>query len=61
MVKALIISNNLCFVKKLLNELDCNNLNIRISNISQSKTETFAILRFKSPDIIFLDKSLEEN
>lgn len=58
MLNALVISKNVGFIQKLLCEIDKHNLNIRLSNLSTNKFETFEILNFKNPDVILLDSKL---
>lgn len=60
MVNALIISDNIHFIKKLLDEVSNKNLNLTFSKISTSKLETIQILNEFTPHIIFLDESVQK-
>ena len=61
MVNALVISNNIYFIQKLVNEFNAFDLNIRINGVTTNKSETLHALKNLDFDIIFLDKSIIED
>ena len=60
MVKALVITNNVKFIQKLLEELKFYELNVSIDEISTNKNETEQILDSTNYNMIFIDKSMVE-
>lgn len=61
MVNALVISKNIRFVQKLLDEINTMDLDINLGMIATSKTEALRILKSSSYGIIFLDSKLIQN
>lgn len=61
MVKAIAITNNLSFMKKLSREINAHHLGIRIVDIVSNKSELSYVLSSLKPDIIFLDKPMKKN
>lgn len=57
MVRALVVSSNIKFVQKLLEEIDFYELWIGITEIATNGEETKAAIKYKKYDIIFVDKS----
>lgn len=60
MLNALVITNNFHFIKQLLSEFDAHNLNIKITGIVTTESETLNALKTLNFDIIFLDKYLKD-
>ena len=60
MVNALIITNNIRIIQKLMDEIIIRKLNIRIAKIATNKDEVAKTLNVFHPDIIFLDKTVED-
>lgn len=58
MINALVYSNNIHFIQKLLDESNIQNLGIRFSQIITNKSQIGKGLKIPSPDLIFVDKAL---
>ena len=52
MINALVISNNIHFIKRLLKESNRHNLSIKFAEIATRKSETITILKEFKPDIM---------
>lgn len=60
MVKALIITNNIHFIKVLSTEINTYNLNVKISGISTNPIEALSAVKSFGFDLILLDKDLKK-
>ncbi len=60
MVNALVISNNIDFIQALLNELNSNNLDIKISNIITNYSNIMGLLNSSNFRIVFVDSSIPD-
>lgn len=58
MVNALVISNNINFIKTLLNELNSNKLDIKITNIVTGYSNIIELLNSSDFRIVFVDDSV---
>ena len=58
MVRALVVSDNINFVQKLLEEINFYELNISIVEISKNEDEVRLSLKNNRYDILFLDKDI---
>ena len=59
MVNALVITNNIHFIKKLFDDINIHYLDIRITGVATSKLETLKSLKTLDFDIIFLDAAMK--
>lgn len=60
MIKSLVLTDNIDFIKNLADEINSKKLNIQLSLFSRTIEETENILEYFNPDIIFLDRALEK-
>lgn len=58
MINALIASDNLHFVERIVNEINIKSLNINISRISTSLDSAISCVSENNPDIIFSDTKM---
>lgn len=61
MVNALVISNNIGFIQKLLHEINIQELDIKISEIASSKSEVEDALELLCLNIIFVEESMKNS
>ena len=61
MINALVISKNIRFVQKLLDEIDTLDLGIHLAIVATSKSEALRVLKSSAPGIVFLDAKLMPN
>lgn len=61
MVKALVISNNIGFIQKLLHEINAQDLDIKITEIAENKAQIEENLSKLDLDIIFIDEAMKNN
>lgn len=58
MINALVYSNNIYFIQKLLDESNIQNLGIRFSQIITNKSQISNGTKMPTPDLVFVDKAL---
>lgn len=61
MLNSLLITDNINLVKELLDEIRIHDLNIKVGGLGTTKFEALTLLKEPDFDLVFLDKSLEND